>query len=300
MAIKKSSLSGFLNRSISYVPGTGGGAAAVRVGLNATGGTIEDFVVDGMTYRSHVFTSSGSFVISSFYAANTDCELVVAGGGGSNSSGEYYPQGAAGGGVKYYGSETGCKRTNDGTALTNLAVGTYTVTVGAGGSAGAKATGGTSSFVGTNYNISAAGGFWTSGFGVGEGYFSGTYFYEDGYYWLGGSGSYVDAGGQRNGGGGGGSWPDNGSTQSGGLGCRFRYMRQGGVFLGGGGSGGRQGYGGSRPIATRFAAGFSGGLSGASGLPNSAGGAGGATSVSGFSSSNAGGSGIVIIKYRIY
>ncbi len=79
-------------------------------GLSATGG----IVVDSGGYRTHTFTTSGTFTVS---AGGTVQALVVAGGGGSG-----YGNNAGGGGG---GGMVEISRT--------ITPGTYTVTVGAGG-----------------------------------------------------------------------------------------------------------------------------------------------------------------------
>ena len=56
----------------------------VLIGLTATGGVISDYTTPpGAVYRAHIFTSSGTFAVSSIgsYGSNVDY-LVVAGGGG--------------------------------------------------------------------------------------------------------------------------------------------------------------------------------------------------------------------------
>ena len=39
--------------------------APIPEGLTATGGVISDYTASGTTYRAHVFTSSGTFTVSS-------------------------------------------------------------------------------------------------------------------------------------------------------------------------------------------------------------------------------------------
>ena len=113
----------------TFSVGGGGSSANPPAGLVATGGLINDYTVSGTTYRAHVFTNSSTFDVS---ALSTDSSLgddieylVVAGGGGAGEGG-----GGAGG-----------LRTNltgspiDGGPY-SVAVGSYTVTVGAGGRGG--------------------------------------------------------------------------------------------------------------------------------------------------------------------
>ena len=121
--------------------------------IPATGGTIYTYTTSSNTnYQCHVFNSSSSFVLG---AALTNVEiLIVAGGGGGASQGG----GGGAGGLLYYGSET--PKTANGSAQ-SLSAGTYTITVGAGGSIGSAAvagSGGNSSVVGGSINFVALGG----------------------------------------------------------------------------------------------------------------------------------------------
>lgn len=114
---------------------TGGGASGT--GMQASGGIISDYTDPGPgdNYRAHIFTSSGTFVVSALSQGIENGDnieyLVVAGGG-------------AGGGIAAQsgGGGAGGFRTN----LTGhpvaaptytVSAGTYTVTVGAGGEGGA-------------------------------------------------------------------------------------------------------------------------------------------------------------------
>ncbi len=58
------------------------------VGIAATGGTTQTYVLDGFTYRSHTFTSTGTFSVSSLGDSNGNVDyLLVAGGGGNGCGG---------------------------------------------------------------------------------------------------------------------------------------------------------------------------------------------------------------------
>lgn len=108
----------------------------------ATGGTTTDYTVGGINYRSHEFTSSGTFTVTQLGDIPTVDVLVVAGGGGGGSDR------AGGGGAGGFRTTTQTLTSATG----------YTVTVGAGGpnlSGGSR--GGTSSFVGSS-TFSATGG----------------------------------------------------------------------------------------------------------------------------------------------
>jgi len=52
-------------------------------GLTATGGVISDYTVGSAVYRAHVFTSSGTFSVSSFGDYGSNVEYLVVGGGGT-------------------------------------------------------------------------------------------------------------------------------------------------------------------------------------------------------------------------
>ncbi len=120
-------------------------------GVSASGGTV---VTDG-SYIYHIFTSSGTFTMSSSSASIE--YLVVAGGGGGGG-------GDAGGGGGAGGFRTNAQGATSGggaaaEAAMTISAGTYQVVVGSGGAGGVgsdvdASNGGASSFNG----ISAAGG----------------------------------------------------------------------------------------------------------------------------------------------
>ena len=103
-------------------------------GLTATGGQISDYLDGTDIYRAHVFTSSGTFVVSDTGNLGAALEYCVVGGGGGGGWTHAVYTGGGGGGA-------GGLRTNlsghplDGGPLvaTN---GTYTVTIGGGGQGG--------------------------------------------------------------------------------------------------------------------------------------------------------------------
>jgi len=130
--------------------GFGGGAAAISKsssgpsfepapGIDASGGYVNQWQSPpGTCYRSHIFTSPGTFTVT---AASTDptvpsdCQYFVCGGGGGGGQGGPGPtttNGGAGGGgggcrTNYPGQPKASPQTY------TLAAGTYTVTVGRGG-----------------------------------------------------------------------------------------------------------------------------------------------------------------------
>ncbi len=115
---------------------TGGGGGTNYVappgsGLTATGGIINDYSSGPVVYRSHIFTTSGTFDITALGDFGTTIEyLVVAGGGGGGNG-----NGGGGGGGGYRTNVTG--DTSGGGASAEppytIATGAYTVTVGGGG-----------------------------------------------------------------------------------------------------------------------------------------------------------------------
>ena len=239
------------------------------------GGDETTITENNVIYKVHTFTATGILTVTSAdnNIASVEC-LVVAGGGGGGSPGG--PNGAAGGGGGAGGFRTG---------TFNLTSGTYTVSVGAGG---ASNTNGEDSFIGG----SPTGPFIILSNGGGRG------------------GSVPSGSGSTGGSGGGGASGPPGAAGGGGL----AIPGQG--FPGGGG--------GQAP--TFNPPGGGGGGAGGAGVPGGSGGAGGLgayTSISGqpvyyaygaprgpgnpgptnsgagagFGSS--GGSGIIIIRYRI-
>ena len=99
-------------------------------GLTATGGAISDYIEPGGNiYRAHLFTSTGSFDVTSTsgdYGSTIDY-LVVGGGGGGGKEGG----GGGAGGVRSNHPDTPSPKR--GTALTVAAGTNYTVTIGSGG-----------------------------------------------------------------------------------------------------------------------------------------------------------------------
>lgn len=117
--------------------GGGGGGGG---GAYATGGTVVDYLAFGTNTpsRSHIFTSSGTFVTTSNWPSGHYIEyLIVAGGGGGNSGG-----GGAGGILNDVAQPD---------ASTN-----YAVIIGAGGGTGANGV--DSSFIGGSLSFTSTGG----------------------------------------------------------------------------------------------------------------------------------------------
>ena len=93
-------------RPIQGLTGMGGGAGGTLVGgglapgISATGGdnTYTYTMPDGTMYKTHVFASSGSFVVSDVGGLGAECEFVVVGGGGGGSN--QHSGGGGGGGYR--------------------------------------------------------------------------------------------------------------------------------------------------------------------------------------------------------
>jgi hypothetical protein len=265
--------------------------------LAATGGTV---TTDG-DYKVHTFTSSGTFTPD--ISGEVDYLVIAGGGGGGNGT----SLGGGGGGGGAGGYKTG---TADVTAQA------YSITVGAGGTGGIS--GGSAPTVGVNSIFSS---FTATGGGKGGSY---------------NSSSYVAGGNGGSGGGGGGNTPytasgsgtvgqgNNGgvglnSTGNGGGGGGASTVGASGTPVGGVGGAGLSssitgsavtraggGGGGGWVSSAGGAAGTGGGAggaaganSGAAGTANTGGGGGGSgANLSTQGNGGAGGSGIVIIRYK--
>ena len=136
----------------TFGAGGAGSNTSPPSGIQATGGVISDYTVGSTVYRAHVFTSSGTFDVSSIGAYGSNVEyLVVAGGGGAGKSATSDRGGGGGAG--------GFRTNLSGHPLAGSALpvssspGSYTVTVGGGGS-GANFTGSTSGGATSNGNPS--------------------------------------------------------------------------------------------------------------------------------------------------
>jgi len=109
-----------------YMKEAGGWTIEASQGMAATGGTTTTYTDPTGSYKSHTFTSTGSFVVTSAPPGPSyDCEFYLqAGGGGSDP----YPSGnreaGSGGGGALYGPAG------------PLGTATYPVSIGAGGNAG--------------------------------------------------------------------------------------------------------------------------------------------------------------------
>ena len=99
-------------------------------GISATGGVINDYTTTpGDVYRAHIFTTSGSLVVSDATSNfGSTIEWLVVAGGGAGAGGEYHGGGGGAGGYR------------TGTGLPVSGPTTYPVVIGAGGAAAATNT----------------------------------------------------------------------------------------------------------------------------------------------------------------
>ena len=282
----------------------------------ANGGTVTTITQNGVNYRVHTFTSSGTLSVTQSGSVEV---LVVAGGGGG--SGNVYDDGA-GGGAGGLIHRTGYNLDTEGN---------ITVTVGAGGGAssgGQGGNGGDSSF-GTLTALGGGGGaaHRSSGVPGGSGGGGGGSFVGDGQSNAGGSatqpgsasgglgnrggnggiGDVVSGGGGypgSAGGGGAGSQgfpPTGGGTNQGGRGGDGVQIGINGTltYYAGGGGGVRDGVGGLGG-GGNASFGRDGSPAGSGGTNTGGGGGGGRANPGETGVPGPGGSGIIIIRYPIY
>ena len=281
----------------------------------ANGGTVSTVSIDGINYRVHTFTTSGTLtVIESGFAE----VLVVAGGGPGGGQGGNDGSGGGGAGGLVFNSAF------------ELTVGnSMNVVIGAGGagvSAATKGQNGSNSVIGSITAIGGGAGGSEAGaetrFGNNGGSGGGAGGYAEIY--TGGLGTTFQGnkGGDNNfsfalpnnlgggGGGGAGGAGQAGSTNSGnnrgygGSGLPYFMPSTSTFYAGGGGCGG--GYGGPGGQGGAGGGGTggssaSGQAAGTSGTANTGGGGGGAggSNLGGTANSGSGGSGIIIVRYII-
>lgn len=257
--------------------------------------------ISGTNYYISTFNSSGTFTV---IGGTMVADILVVGGGGGGAN-QYLIDGRApwcsgggGGGVQYFSSQT-------------LQPGTYTVTVGIGGTNPYQGGPGGDSSFGSNLPISYGGGGGTidgandvaagcggSGGGVAWGRFTSV----RGYGIPGQGNNGGSQGGGEGGGGGAGGVGQNGTAGKGGDGgAGLPFNISGSMVYYGGGGGGTLGGSTTSDINTSGAGGIGGGgrglyLSGprpdiTNGVANTGGGAGGGAGI--------GGSGVVIVRYAI-
>jgi hypothetical protein len=131
---------------IVFSAGTASAAVAV-------GGDQSEIYADGVCWRIHIFTNSGTLNVTA--GGEFEYLIVAGGGGGGNGLGGTGTSGGAGGGA-------GGLLTNVGGTFLQVGDGSYTVTVGSGGAAGASGSagsnGGDSSFAGVTATGGGGGG----------------------------------------------------------------------------------------------------------------------------------------------
>lgn len=228
----------------------------VTAPLVVSGGSVTTAVINGVTYKIHTFSSSGTLAIS---GGNLAVEYLMIGGGGSG--GVRYTSASSGAGS---GGGAGGLLHNMGSPI-SLAPGSYPVVVGVGGAARLIPGGGAIGIAGASGGNSTAFGFVALGGGAGESSTSGT---------AGGSG-----GGGANGSSGG--LGTTGQGNKGGSAVGGTYAN-GVWFSAAGGGGGAGAVGGNATNSTTTSIGGKGGnglqLNFDGNLKNYAGGGGGAAS----------------------
>jgi hypothetical protein len=279
---------------------------------SAVGGETTTISENGITYRVHFFTSVGTSTFQ-VVSGNNPIEYLVVGGGGGGAAGNDNGNGTGGGGAG--GFLTGSITLN-----TN----TYTVVVGGGGVGGTPSgtndpqsfNMGASGQNSTFHNITATGGGrggragvpgdpGGSGGGGGNGASGGTGIAGQGF--AGGNGGNSEPPYRGGGGGGAASAGDlgTGGTGNGGAGKSSSISGTSLFYAGGGGGGavvGNTGGTGGSSVGGNGSA--TANVAGGNGTANSGAGGGGGTWGGSFlaqsSAGGSGGSGIVIVRYRIF
>lgn len=280
----------------------------------ATGGTVNDYTQDGLNWRSHTFNSSGTFSVSQVGNAQgggNQVDYLIIAGGGAGGGRTFNDRGTGGGGAGGYRTTLGTSgRSSSAESKVTISATNYTVTVGGGGAVPSDLQAGTNGSNSLALGITSIGG----GGGAGRDNNSG---HEARVGGSGGGGSgnagnvRIGASGTSNqgwngasgtssgnlGGGGGGGAGSNGNppnNATGGTGLNNTLRTGSNEIRGGGGAG---------AVAFSVTSGGAGGggngsgysTAGSSGAANTGGGGGGTTRTV---AANAGGSGIVIIRYR--
>lgn len=259
--------------------------------LFATGGTQTTASVGGLTYTIHTFRTTGTSTFTVLRTVNVEY-LVVAGGGGGGVG----RAGGGGGGGFVEGAMT-------------LNPGTYTITVGTGGNAGANDSqggdGGSSSIGALVTTVGGGGGGgWTtntgrnggSGGGASSGgAASGTKTPGTATAGTGSNGSSNFNTQYGGGGGGAGTYAFSAVSQNGGNGCQSQMSGTLTYYAGGGGAGSAGGTNSSGGLGGGGAGSIATGTPATAGTANTGGGGGGGEGFAG--PGGAGGTGIVIIRY---
>jgi hypothetical protein len=260
----------------------------------ATGGTTLEYDDGGKRYRSHTFTSNGTFEVTD--VGNDDRNqvdyLIIAGGGGGGGSSSS-SNGGGGGGAGGYRTTLGTSGGNSSAeSKVTVTVTSYGVTIGSGGSGGAASNDGVN---GANSSVAFASTITSTG--GGRGGFSTN---------SGATGGSGGAPGGNSAAGGTGAAGSGISGQGNNSGTRPAFQALGAGGGGAGGVGSNNGTGGSG-LNNLLRTGSNetraiGGTSAASPTPVSAGantGSGGNGNTGGSRAGGNGGSGIVVIRYEI-
>jgi len=274
-----------------YIPLTFEGALQQCLSVT-TGGTEGYYISGNDQYKFHLFTSSGDLIVDRGTISNVD--LYVVGGGGGGAAGGTYAGGGGGGGV-----EPNTKVV--------LYRGTYNIVIGNGGAGGNNSVspfgpgsaGSASTFIGPNLNIIANGGGGGDIGNLGRGGTSGN--------------GFIGGLNRTNNGGGGGGATANGEDASstaagdGGSGVAISNTNYSSTYTysygcGGGGAANSSGGGAAAYSCNDFFWG-AGGVVGGVGNPGTKnyGMGGGASSTTGGGTKigSSGGSGVVIVKYKV-
>ena len=110
-------------------------ALVQQVGHTATGGVVNDYSDGGTVYRTHVFTSSGTFAVTELGTFDSSVDYLIVGGGGGGG-GNYESGGGGAGGYRATTPEGPGGPSPSAESAYTIATGNYTVTVGAGGQSG--------------------------------------------------------------------------------------------------------------------------------------------------------------------
>ena len=312
---------GFRIRGLAILAALAAGMVTTRAyGVQITGGTVTNYPLGGTNFTAHIFTTVGTHKLTVMAGGNVDVLIVGGGGGGGTDMG-----GGGGAGGLIFSN-----------AL-DLAVGEYTVIVGAGGAGAAAGSGhGPANNGGASVLSNSAANCLTA---LGGGGGATTHNADTGRAGSGGSGGGASGrnanhglgtAGQGNdgasaagewypGGGGGAGGAGRNRPAHGGVGIECSILDTPYYFAGGGGgsgysdvggSGGAGGGGGGGVGATTGGSGINIGQPGGGGAPgsqcntpggdagaNTGGGGGGGAHYNATNKGGAGGSGIVIVRY---
>ena len=298
----------------------------------ATGGTTNTYTLNGINYKSHTFLSGTTNFIVSKVGTNEGAtvDLLLIGGGGGGGGGYNNDACGGGGGAGAFLQTTGHSISVQSYSIVVGAGGAGGSGSGGGGGNGRSSRGGADGYYGAN---TTAFGYTANGGGSGTSYqdmpgwnngnascggaggaggklnnsgstqlTAGTYGNQGGTHnGTGQSNNSASSGGGGGAGSAGGNGTSNNSGGNGGSGSTNNYRTGSDVTYAGGGGGG---HGGSGKTAASGGSGGGGNAgsdngNGVAGTANTGGGGGGASSDSVTVNGGAGGSGIVVVRYRV-